>query len=114
MTKGLIAGRIRVAWPHRLVVQDAGLSSRKQGFDSPWGYREAPHPGWVGGFVIHVTSMTQHFCESRVIPLQRLRLLTSNLHPADYTPWITLDGVRILHDHLYNTVSHYPKIFPQY
>ena len=24
--------------PHRLVVQDAGLSSRKQGFDSPWGY----------------------------------------------------------------------------
>jgi hypothetical protein len=30
------------AWPHRLVAQDAGLSSRKQGFDPPWGYWSKP------------------------------------------------------------------------
>jgi hypothetical protein len=30
--------------PHRLAVQDAALSRRKQGFESPWGYQPARSP----------------------------------------------------------------------
>jgi hypothetical protein len=33
-TPPVMSPRLR---PHRLVAQDAGLSRRKQGFDSPWG-----------------------------------------------------------------------------
>lgn len=72
------------ARPHRLAVQDAGLSRRKRGFDSPWGHhRYAAHGIMLTAVFVQTVLLRYRHRHGRILAVALLMLCCLiSLRPA--------------------------------